>query len=150
MRSKWVFPSENLETPLDGKNFVCRVFSPAAERAKIEDLHWHDLRHTFASRLVMKGVDLSTVQESMGHKTIAMTMSYAHLSPAHKLAAVQHLNPENPEEPTGTTTGTKPEAAKASAGGRGEVVDFPEEKSEPCWTRTSDPLLKRQMLYRLS
>jgi site-specific recombinase XerD len=43
------------------------------------------LRHTFASRLVMSGVNLKTVQELMGHKTIAMTARYAHLAPTHKL-----------------------------------------------------------------
>jgi site-specific recombinase XerD len=40
----------------------------------------------------MAGVDLRTVQELMGHKTIAMTLRYAHLSPAHRLDAVQRLN----------------------------------------------------------
>jgi Phage integrase family len=53
--------------------------------------HWHDLRHTFASRLVMAGVDIRTVQELMGHKTIQVTMRYAHLAPAHQLEAVQRL-----------------------------------------------------------
>jgi site-specific recombinase XerD len=52
---------------------------------------WHDPRHTFASRLVMAGVDARTVQTLMRHKTLAMTERYAHLSPAHKLAAVQRL-----------------------------------------------------------
>jgi site-specific recombinase XerD len=42
----------------------------------------------------MKGVDLKTVQELMGHKTIAMTLRYAHLSPAHQLAAVRRLDSE--------------------------------------------------------
>jgi len=50
---------------------------------------------------VMKGVDLRTVQELMGHKTIAMTLRYSHLSPAHQLEAVQRL-----VGPTSTTTGT--------------------------------------------
>ena len=49
------------------------------------------LRHTFASRLVMAGVDLTTVKELTGHKTITMTQRYAHLSPAHKLDAAERL-----------------------------------------------------------
>jgi site-specific recombinase XerD len=47
--------------------------------------------HTLASRWVMAGVDLRTVAELMGHKTIQMTMRYAHLARAHKLAAVERL-----------------------------------------------------------
>jgi site-specific recombinase XerD len=66
-------------------------FGAACEEANIEGVTWHTLRHTFASRLVMAGVDLKTVQELMGHKTIAMTARYAHLSPAHKLSALEKL-----------------------------------------------------------
>jgi len=50
------------------------------EAAGIEDLHWHDLRHTFASRLVMKGVDLYTVSKLMGHHSLEMTERYSHLA----------------------------------------------------------------------
>jgi site-specific recombinase XerD len=62
----------------------------------LEAIDWsvnHDrtLRHTFASRLVMAGVDLKTVQDLMGHKTNAMTARYAHLSPEHKLSAFEKL-----------------------------------------------------------
>jgi site-specific recombinase XerD len=53
-------------------------FSAAVEAAGLKDFTWHCLRHTFASRLVMAGVDLRTVQELMGHKTIQMTVRYAH------------------------------------------------------------------------
>jgi integrase len=66
-------------------------FEHAVQRARIKDFHFHDLRHTFASRLVMAGVDIRTVQELMGHKTIAMTLRYSHLSPDHKRKAMEAL-----------------------------------------------------------
>lgn len=66
-------------------------FNAACEEAKIVGVTWHTLRHTFASRLVMAGVDLKTVQELMGHKTIQMAARYSHLAPAHKLSALERL-----------------------------------------------------------
>lgn len=67
-------------------------FRTALKRAEIEDFHFHDLRHTFASNLVMNGVDLFAVKELLGHKDIKMTMKYAHLSPEHKSQAVRMLD----------------------------------------------------------
>jgi integrase len=67
------------------------AFENAVQEAGLRDFHFHDLRHTFASRLVMAGVDIRTVQELMGHKTIAMTLRYAHLSPDHKRKAMEAL-----------------------------------------------------------
>jgi integrase len=66
-------------------------FGTPCKLAKVENVTWHTLRHTFASRLVMAGVDLKTVQELMGHKSIAMTARYSHLAPSHKLAALEKL-----------------------------------------------------------
>lgn len=66
-------------------------FEGAVERAGLSDYTWHCNRHTFASRLVMAGVDLPTVKELMGHTTYAMTLRYAHLAPKHKAAAVERL-----------------------------------------------------------
>jgi len=105
LKSDWVFSSRSGRTPLNAKNFVNRVFSPALEKAKIAGFHWHDLRHTLASRLVMAGVDLRTVQELMGHHSYEITLRYAHLAPAHTLDAVQRLC-RTTGDATGTTTGT--------------------------------------------
>jgi len=66
-------------------------FEAAVREAGVHDFTWHDLRHTFASRLAMAGENLRTVQELTGHKTINMTCRYAHLAPAQHLAAVEKL-----------------------------------------------------------
>jgi len=67
-------------------------FRTAVKNAGIEDFRFHDLRHTFASQLIMKGGDLKDVQELLGHKTMTMTLRYAHLSQHHKKKAVNLLN----------------------------------------------------------
>jgi integrase len=74
-----------------------RAWYPALTCAGIEDLRFHDLRHTFASRLVMNGVDLYRVQILMGHKTPAMTLRHAHMSPEHLRAAVATLDAPGPK-----------------------------------------------------
>ncbi|MDA8169509.1 MAG: site-specific integrase [Nitrospiraceae bacterium] len=88
--------------PQTGKAYqeVKRSFHTALRRAKIHDFHFHDLRHTFASHLVMAGVDLTTVKELLGHKTLTMTLRYAHLAPAHKVKAVDILDKTLNETPS--------------------------------------------------
>jgi site-specific recombinase XerD len=80
-----------------------RWFEEALEVAELENFRWHDLRHTFAGRLVMAGLDLRTVQELMGHKTISMTVRYSHPAPTHLQKAVERLT----AKPTDTTTDTR-------------------------------------------
>lgn len=83
-----VFPS-----PITNQKFdnIKRSWGSLRNRAGIPDFCFHDLRHTFASKLVMAGEDLYTVKELLGHSTIQMTEIYAHLAPEHKVSAVEKL-----------------------------------------------------------
>jgi integrase len=71
---------------------VRSAFNGALRRTGIKDFHFHDLRHTFASHLVMGGVDPATIKELLGHKDFKMTLRYSHLAPAHKTAALAVLD----------------------------------------------------------
>lgn len=71
---------------------VRNSFDRALKIAGIDDFRFHDLRHTFASYLVMSGCDIRTVQQLMGHKDIKMTMRYSHLSRSHLQEAVERLD----------------------------------------------------------
>jgi integrase len=83
-----VFGGSKVTTPLVA---IKKGWAAVLKAAKITGFRFHDLRHTFASNLVMAGVDLNTVRELLGHKSIAMTLRYAHLAPEHKAAAVETL-----------------------------------------------------------
>jgi integrase len=124
LKSRYVFPSQTGESAIDVHNYMSRVFGPALAKAKVENFRWHDLRHTFASRLVMAGVDLRTVQELLGHKTITMTLRYSHLSPAHQLDAVQRLI----SRPTSTSASTCAATDEPGAASAPKVVELQEEK----------------------
>ena len=88
--SPYVFCNpDNEGKPL--QDFRCS-FETACKRAGLGHVVFHSLRHTFASHLVMSGVDLTTVQRLLGHKDIKTTMRYSHLAPDHLKGAVERLD----------------------------------------------------------
>jgi integrase len=72
-------------------NYSQEPFRNVRKRAGLADLHFHDLRHTFASQWMMNGGDLYALRGILGHKSIAMTQRYAHLSPAYQRAMVDRM-----------------------------------------------------------
>jgi integrase len=77
---------------------VKEIVPRACKRAGLaKRLTWHDLRHSFASHLVMRGATLKAVQELLGHATIDMTMRYSHLSPDVRRQTVKLLDQPVPE-----------------------------------------------------
>ncbi|HSF04610.1 MAG TPA: site-specific integrase [Methylomirabilota bacterium] len=70
---------------------VRKAYENAVTNARLDDVNFHTLRHTFASWAVMRGVSLKELQELLGHASLAMTMRYAHLAPERLRAAVSRL-----------------------------------------------------------
>ncbi len=100
-----VFQSAKTGEPLEnGRHW----FDDAAAEAQIKNFRWHDLRHTFASRLRMKGAPLEDIADLLGHKSLTMTRRYAHLGPNKLHAVVSLLRPSD------TTTDTSQNEASDS------------------------------------
>jgi integrase len=105
-----VFQSVKTGEPLEnGRHW----FDDAVVEAKIKNFRWHDLRHTFASRLRMKGAPLEDIADLLGHKSLTMTRRYAHLGP-NKLHAVVSL--------LGATATTSATGENVSEAGTSQVV----------------------------
>jgi integrase len=90
LMTELVFCSKGF-TPMESGH-LRRSFRLALSKAKIEDFHFHDLRHTFATRLVQAGVDLYKVQRLLGHKSPVMTQRYAHHYPESLRDGVEMLD----------------------------------------------------------
>ncbi len=91
-------PARHLKTVclvMDNDNQINNIkhsFQTALKKSGIDNCRLHDLRHTFASHLLMNGASIKDIQELLGHKTMQMTLRYAHLSQEHKKKAVNLLN----------------------------------------------------------
>lgn len=83
----WVFPRQHGTgpTPIESPWITAR------RRAKIEDFHFHDLRHTYASYLAMSGASLREIADLLGHRNIQQTTVYTHLMPSHTQKVVQQM-----------------------------------------------------------
>ena len=86
--SAYVFPGREDGEPLDD---IKKAWASLLTQATITSFRFHDCRHHFASQLVMRGVDINTVRELLGHSDIKMVLRYAHLAPEHTAAAVARL-----------------------------------------------------------
>ena len=110
---EWKSSGVNIENGLVfGPQRWRKSFENAKKLAGLDkNIVFHSLRHTYISRLVMAGVDIRTVQELAGHRTIIMTMRYAHLGPEHKKRAVAKLDSEVTANLTTVNFGNMREAA---------------------------------------
>jgi integrase len=167
----WVFPHRSGPTAGEPVQDIKNGFHAALALAGIQDFTWHDLRHTFASWLMMRGASLRSVAELLGHQSMKMTMRYAHLSPAFLSAEVGLLDapPEDPAEvrlnpgttydgavrlkPNATTGNKSKRARKGQSASiehqiRSEVPEFVREFGSSGWIRTSNPPVNSRMLCR--
>ena len=87
--NEYVFINPQTQKPY---TTVQKAFSSILKKAKIENFRFHDLRHTVATRLATKGIELTVVQEILGHSKITTTQRYAHPVPQRKLDAIDVLN----------------------------------------------------------
>jgi len=159
-RPPWLFPNE-VGAPLDASK-TRKIFARILKAAELPG-HFtpHSLRHTFASLLLQGGESPAYVQRQLGHASIQLTVdTYGRWLPMGNTAAVDRLDDaaaadsrtlstlaavSGAEVAEPVATGIQPVSAAARGAAELRVIT-----SEPCGTRTHDPLIKSQVLYRLS
>ncbi len=123
---------------------VKNAFQTALEIAGITDFTWHDLRHTFASWLMMKGASLRAVAELLGHRGLRMVMRYAHLSPAYLSVEVGLLDP--PAPPRSDKRARKGQRPRRGDHTEAKVAELSKENGSSGRTRTYNPPVNSRML----
>ena len=81
--------SVQINTPLTN---IKNSWTGLLKKAGLKDFRFHDLRHDFASQLVMEGAPLNTVRDLLGHTDLKTTLRYAHLAPDHQAEWVEKIN----------------------------------------------------------
>jgi hypothetical protein len=122
--STWVFPSKTLGSHMNTYNFYRRIFCPAVEKAKLEGVTWHTLRHTFASRLAMNIQNDSTIAALLRHRGTSLIQRHAHLSPIHLSDTVERVSgfgktTRKEEQPTKKNQGIQ--VGTGTGTGKGEI-----------------------------
>jgi integrase len=106
-KSTFVFPGKYG----DQRTNCSKAFGAALDRAGLDDVTFHTLRHTFASHAVMGGMDLVTLQHILGHAKLDMVMRYAHLADEHRVSQMakieQRLSRANRPSVTDSVTGSR-------------------------------------------
>src|SRR4030095_5841686 len=143
LKSPWVCPNTLGTGPEDGKHFVGRVFTPALRKAKIEDFRWKDLRHTFASRLRMAGVDIQDIRDLLGHCSTRMTERYAHLAPGKLHQSMQRLSTAGSQVAPEVAPAPEEPRHAVTAGAENPEGSLAPDEDGRYWDRTSGPRLVR-------
>ena len=149
--SPYVFPhvggKHDVQPVMDAKN----AFHAALDAAGIEDFTWHDLRHTFASWLVMRGASLRAVADLLGHRSLKMAMRYAHLSPAYLAQEVGLLDKAAPtQKRRRSRRARKGQGGQSGGSQRAETSENAGEIGSSGKTRTYNPPVNSRMLCQLS
>jgi hypothetical protein len=94
-KSDFVFPNPKTNKPFRS---IRHSFENACRRANIHDLRFHDLRHTFACRMIQKGCDIETLRDLLGHHSISVTERYIHTNLDQKRGAIERISEKNEED----------------------------------------------------
>ena len=86
--TQYLFAGKFLNKPID----IRSAWEMAVKKSEINDLRFHDLRHSCSSYLAMNGASLAEIAEVLGHKTLAMVKRYAHLSETHTASVISKMN----------------------------------------------------------